>query len=877
MNSRLIQRLDEQLAQDEPALPTFKQALKDSAADLAARFHADEDVVDLVHARAKFTDAVLQRIWQQQMPESVAAALIAVGGYGRGELHPASDIDLLILTRDDPQALGEPLESLVMFLWDIGLEVGHSVRSVQQCIDEAAADLTVITNLMESRLLAGSEALFNSMRELTSPDRMWPSEAFFSAKQAEQKKRHIKYDGRGYNLEPNIKGNPGGLRDIQMIGWVVKRHIRGNRLSDLVRHGFLTEHEYHSLKKGEKHLWRIRFALHLLSGRHEDRLLFEYQRVLAEQFDYCDEDRNLAVEQFMQDYYRSVQQLQRLNEMLLQLFQESILLNNELGEPRPLNRRFQARSDYLEVINPGIFARYPLALLELFLVLQQNPELKGARASTIRLVRAHRHLIDDNFRHDIRAQSLFIEIMRQPTGITHELRRMNRYGILGRYIPAFGKITGLMQFDLFHIYTVDEHTLMVVRNLRRFFIAKHADECSLCHKVSSRIAKPELIYLAGLFHDIAKGRGGNHAELGAIDARNFCLLHHLSNYDSSLVAWLVQKHLMMSRVAQQQDIDDIEVIQEFAGQVGTQQRLDYLYLLTAADMRGTNPAHWNSWKSALLGRLHSSTSQALERGLAQPQIEDDLIGKIQNEARDILLKQGIDQNRIHDIWIQLSTDYFLYNQPQTIAWQTQLLLKQDQAQQLSVRFRVNPEQGCTEIFIFGPDRDNLFAQSTALLDQLGLNILGARIEATDSGVSINNFAVLEEEDGSCIDSEQRKEEIRSHLLHELNQAGDEPLTISRRIPRQLQHFQTNSDISFDQDERKVMTELKLQTSDRPGLLSQVGAVFAEHSIRVHSARVATAGAIAQDSFLITDRQDQPITNEAIQQALAQSLHEQLDG
>jgi [protein-PII] uridylyltransferase len=870
----VLENLDRQLAAGRAPLRVYKEAVREARELLAERFTQGISARLLVKASARFTDAIMRRAWARFLPADAQASLVAVGGYGRGELHPASDVDVLILTANDPQALAEYIEPLVMFLWDIGLEIGHSARSIGQCIEEAAADITVTTNLVESRLLAGDRQLFVRLIEATGPEHLWPSREFFSAKLQEQHQRHLKYDDSGHNLEPNIKESPGGLRDIQTIGWVAKRHFGVSTMRALVERGFLNDHEYQQLRSGEEHLWRVRYALHLLAGRHEDRLLFEHQRALATQFGYSDADANLAVEQFMQDYYRRVVQMQRLNEMLLQLFKEAILLDNELGEPVPINRRFQARNGYLEVVDTGIFARYPLAMLELFLILQQNPQLQGVRASTIRLIRAHRHLIDKRFRDDIRARALFIEIFREHNGLTHATRRMHRYGILSRYLPAFHAVTGLMQFDLFHVYTVDEHILMVIRNMRRFSLEKHASECTRCHDVFLQLPKPELLYLAGLFHDIAKGRGGDHSELGAEDAREFCLKHDLSAFDADLVAWLVKMHLVMSHTAQHQDIDDPDVIQEFAELVSTRMRLDYLYLLTVADMRGTNPARWNSWKASLLDHLHTRTNEALERGLDQPQQQDEVIAQRQAEARIQLLKKGYDNAKLNLLWMSLSTDYFLQNTVDAIVWHTGFLWPPGrQIDSMRIELRHDAEHRCTDIFIYGPDRDDLFAHTTALLDQLSLNVLSARVQTTVQGLSINSYLVLEE-DGSQLEGQERLEGIRLFLEDGLNSA--EPPQGGLRIPRQLKSFQVPSEINFEQDENRVVTLLQLKTSDRPGLLSKVGQAFAANKLRLHNARIATAGAEAHDTFSITDREDRPITDPEKLAAIAGSIKDILD-
>ena len=866
----ILQELDRNAADRPAPVAAWKSAIRAAGEHLGTLFEQGRNVVELVHARAGFTDAVLARAWAAHLPPDAEAALVAVGGYGRGELHPASDVDVLILTAGEPEALAAHIEPLVMFLWDIGLEIGHSVRSLAQCVDEARGDVTIATNLMESRHLAGQERLTREMQALTGPAHIWPSEAYFSAKLAEQQARHAQANDSTQDLEPNIKNNPGGLRDIQMIGWVAKRHFGATRLSQLKDHGFLTEEEYQALKAGEKLLWEIRFALHRLTGRREDRLLFEHQRALARQFGYGED--NPAIERFMQRYYRTAIELQRLNEILLQHFQEAILQHDDPGEPVPINRRFQARGNVLEVRNPAIFARNPLAMLELFLILQQHPELDGVRASTIRAIRAHRHLIDERLRADIRARSLFMEILRQPRGITHELRRMHRYGILARYLPAFRQITGLMQFDLFHVYTVDEHILMVVRNLRRFTLPEHAEECPLCHELVQQVPKQELLYLAGLFHDIAKGRGGDHSELGVADARAFCRDHGLSHYDTELVAWLVRQHLLMSWTAQRQDIDDPAVIHSFAGKVGSIERLTYLYLLTVADMRGTNPQIWNSWKGALLDRLYRRTREVLAAGLDNAEDENARIQAVQSLARQQLLDGGLDEEAIRLCWMRLSTDYFLQTPPENVAWHTRLLLDHD-PNGIQAAVRDDPERGCTEIFTFGPDRDGLFADTTALLDRLGLDIFGARIDTTNDGISVNSYFVLEI-DGQPL-KPARRNEVAEALRAQLNAGEPVPPPPLRPPSRRLRAFDYPTEIRFEQDADRGVTRLHLRTQDRPGLLSLIGSVLAGEGLRLHSARVLTEGARALDWFTLTDRKNRPITDEQQQARLQQALLEAL--
>ncbi|HYQ70743.1 MAG TPA: [protein-PII] uridylyltransferase, partial [Gammaproteobacteria bacterium] len=651
------------------ALAPFKACLKQGNDRLVERFLADTATPLLLRGRSWLVDQVLQRVWDGLMGEAAGdLALAAVGGYGRSELMPGSDIDLLILLPDGAgNRYDRRIEALLGFLWDIGLEVGHSVRSLDECVAESLADISVVTNLMEARLLAGSADLCMRLREAISPAQVWSSRDFFEAKCAEQAIRHHKFGETAYRLEPNIKEGPGGLRDIQMIVWVANRYFGTGSLQDLVDHEFLTRDELELLIECRDLLWDIRFALHAMTGRGEDRLLFDYQRTLAKQFGFEDDANRLGVEAFMKQYYRAIMELRRLNEMLLQLFHEVIIHPEGPGEPVILNRRFQMRNGFLEITADEVFRHHPYALLEVFLLLEQNPQLRGVRAGTIRAIREHRYLIDEEFRNDIRCRSLFMEIIRQPHRVTRELRRMNRYGVLAAYLPAFEHIVGLMQYDLFHIYTVDEHILFVVRNLRRFTVQDHALEFPLCSHIVATLPKIELLYLSALFHDIAKGRGGDHSELGGMDAYDFCIRHDLSDYDAGLVTWLVEHHLIMSTTAQREDIDDPVVINRFARTVGNRARLDYLYVLTVADIRATNPDMWNAWKDALLKQLYYNTRRALHRGLQDPLERAEHIQQVQHEAAELL---GQRDAQIQHLWEQMGDEYFLRTSPEQVAHHT---------------------------------------------------------------------------------------------------------------------------------------------------------------------------------------------------------------
>ena len=850
--------LEAALDADGPPIRTYREALNSAHEDLKSRFLAGEPVVPLVHARARVIDQVLARTWERFFTQEDDIALIAVGGYGRGELHPGSDIDLLLLLGAETAAetMAEPIESFLTFLWDIGLEVGHSVRSVGECIDEAARDITVATNLQEARLLIGAQALFDQQRAACGPDHIWPSREFFAAKWQEQIERHHKYHDTAYNLEPNIKEGPGGLRDIQMIGWVAKRHFDAATLHDLVAHDFLTEQEYDSLMQGQTFLWRIRFGLHTLAGRREDRLLFDHQRTLAAQFGYRDDEHRLAVELFMKDYYRTVMELNRLNEMLLQLFQEEILYAEDSGEPVELTRRFQSRKGFLEVTHERVFKRYPFALLEVFLLLEQHPEIKGVRANTIRLIRDHRYLIDESFRSDLRARSLFMEILRQPHGVTHELRRMNRYGVLAAYLPVFANIVGQMQHDLFHVYTVDEHTLTVIRNLRRLTVPEFRGEYPLASTIMERIPKPELLYIAALFHDIAKGRGGDHSELGASDAEEFCQQHGLSAYDTRLVSWLVRYHLIMSMTAQRRDIEDPAVINAFAQQVGDQTHLNYLYLLTMADIRATSPTVWNSWKDALLKELYQYTTRALRRGLENPLLASERVEGIMQQARERLVADGIPDDAITELWNGLGEEYFRRYSVDEIVWHSRSIIQTPPEELPLILIREETHRGGTEIFIHMREHSGLFALTSAILDQLGLTIADARIITSSNGHTLDTFIVLEE-DGVPIEDGYRLQEVLDVLRRRLSNP-EANVAVTRRLPRQMRHFEFPAQVHFSEDHRNECTIMEVVALDRPGLLSRLGAAMVEAGVNLRTAKIATFGERAEDIFFITDEANRPL-------------------
>ncbi|MFT3905508.1 MAG: [protein-PII] uridylyltransferase [Steroidobacteraceae bacterium] len=858
----LLDRLPGILAESKPQAQRCRDLLRQAHQELQERFLAEEPVEALVRARARFLDILLAQLWQHHLGEPLAdqLALVAVGGYGRGELHPQSDVDILVLV-PAPLEPGQStrIEQLLTYLWDIGLEVGHSVRTVAECAEECAADVGTMTTLLEARRLAGSAELVQQMREALSPEHVWPVREFFEAKVREQEERHQKANDTAYNLEPNVKTGPGGLRDIQTIAWVAKRHFGAETLDELVSHGFLTPSELRRLKQAQAFLWKVRFGLHTLTGRHEDRLLFDHQLKLAQSFGYEDASFTLAVEQLMQRYYRTVIDVKLLNELLLQLFREAILTDHT--PPVPLNARFQIRNEYLETTSDDVFVRQPSALLELFVLLQQNPQIKGVRAGTIRAVARSLWLIDEEFRQNPRNHRLFLEILRAPRGVTHELRRMNEYGVLGRYIPAFGRVIGRMQYDLFHAYTVDAHTLFVVSNARRLAIPEFDHELPLVSPIMQQLPKQEIVYLGALFHDIAKGRGGDHSELGAVDAEAFCLEQGLSRYEARLVAWLVSNHLVFSITAQKQDIGDPNVINEFARRVGDETHLDYLYVLTCADVRGTNPKLWNSWKASLFQDFYDKVKRALRRGLETPVDQDELVREHQDGARALLRAGGVNADAVERTWARLPAAYFLRHTSEEIARHTRVLAERDGSDEARVAVESQSERGTTAVLIYAPHRRHGFARATAVLDQLGLNIVDAQITPIGNGFSLDSYHVLEE-DGTPITDQERLEEIQRALWGSIQRPEEAPLAVFRRAPRQVRLFKTATQVTISVDTRNQRSVLELVAGDRPGLLCDIGKVLWEERVDLHAAKISTLGERAEDVFYITDRSQQPLDESA---------------
>jgi len=817
-----------------------------------------EDTLNLIQARAEFVDHILIKLWSQHQLDEYQISLIAVGGYGRGELHPHSDVDILLLTQKSiTKDLEEKISAFITQLWDVKLDIGSSVRSIKECLKQAVADVTVATNLMEMRQVAGNEALTQQLLPLLNEDVFWTSKKFFIAKREEQLQRHQQYHGASYTLEPNLKANPGGLRDIQTIAWVAKRHFSANSLNELVEHDYLTENEYFELLECQDFLWRMRFALHFVADRSENRLLFDYQPEVACLMGFGNEGK-ATVERMMKRFFRTIGRVAELNNMLLQHFEQAIIKRKGEEKIIPIDRDFYICDGLLKIHNKLLFMR-PVKMMEMFLIIAQNDDVKGIHSQTIRLMRNARRRLISALLDYAECRRIFMEIIKHPKGLGLSFSLMHRHSILWAYLPAWKDIVGMMQFDLFHAYSVDEHSYRLIKNLYRFTQAEHNHQFPLCSKLVQRIRKPEVLFLAGIFHDIAKGRGGDHAKLGAVDALAFCKTHNLNDHDGRMVAWLVKNHLLMSVTAQRRDISDEAVINEFGSIVRDEAHLDYLYCLTVADMRATNESLWNSWKANLLEDLYFATKRAFRRGLEKPVDMRAKIRENQQQALNLLTNiDTIDQQQLSALWNEFKADYFLRYSPEQICWHCENILSHDRSKPL-VLISPKPYRGGSEIFIYTKGRANIFSTTVGLLGMKKLSILDAKIITSKTGYTLNTFVVLDSH-GKPLEDNYRSTAIATALVEKLNKKTDLPAPV-KNISKKLTQFKFRTQISFVKAPAKNRVMLEIVTLDHPGLLAVIAHVFQQASLRIHSAKITTFGEKAEDVFTISNKDNLALTEQ----------------
>lgn len=852
---------------DQSAIKEWRTYHKSGLEKLKAEFLRSPNTAKLFKQHVKLIDGMLACLWQQAHIDQ-HACLIAVGGYGRGELHPQSDIDLLILTAPGENSQNA-IEHLIGAFWDIGLNIGHSVRTLDECASEAAKDITVLTNLMECRLLAGDQQMFAAFLEKVQLATNVPD--FFLGKLQEQDNRYAKFNDTAYKLEPNIKESPGGLRDLHMVMWLTRSILIAQEKNNLqkifalqqaelwrwlIEQNIVSEIEVKKICFHEKRLQKLRAHLHFLSQRREDRLLFDFQNELAGIFGYTTNTRKRASEQLMQTYYRSVKFIQMMNEILMKSLQQ--LVNTTPDVVHDMHPKFEMRNQLLEAKSANLLRHDPEAIFEAFLLLQQHPEISGMGATFLRNLQRAKHLVNQEFRKNIVNKNRFIEILSQPNGVNHTLRAMNRYDILGSYIPVFGKIVGQMQHDLFHVYTVDEHILNVLANLRRFAKPELKHEFPLCTRLFAAFDKPHLLYLGALFHDIAKGRNGDHSTLGKVDAEKFCRLHHLPKEDIELVAWLVDAHLKMSTTAQKSDLSDPDVIQNFAQFVKNERRLTALYLLTVADIRGTSPVVWNAWKARLLENLFYSTQKALSE---EQHSKTRTISARREEASSKLSRFGLKASSYEHLWESFGANYFMRHDSDEIVWHSRLLTPHLYTQKPIVRARLSPNGDGIQVMIYHKTIKALFASICNFFDRMGYSIAEAKIFTTEHQYALDTFIILDSS-GKSVSYTGLLKFIEEQLTQKIekNEALEPPLV--GRVNRQvkLMSFPTQATFTEVADD---LYQLEISTGDKPGLLAKLAHCFLIYEIDVRNAKINTMGNRAEDTFLISGKKGQKLSQDQV--------------
>lgn len=852
----------------------------------AEAFRRGAPIGELLRERGDTYDGWLLEWWRLAMGDRSDLALFAVGGYGRGELHPQSDLDILVLARDEPDAETRGrIESFVSSLWDLSLRPGHAVRTPDQCTS-AAADITVCTALMEARLLAGDALATQVLADAIAPDKVWEVDEYVQAKWAELAARHARYGDTSYNLEPNLKDGPGGLRDIQTVAWIARRITGSGDPAEWSENGIVRVREWQQLAQAAEHLQRLRFALHIAAGRAEERLLFDHQPGLAEMFGYRDLHRNdRAVEQMMQGYFRSALSVRRALTRIAARWRER---RDGVSSPEPMGDGFVRVGRRLALADTALFSRDKSSAIRLFVQWQRHSDLSELTAATAAALDASLADTSISLAQVPEARAAFLDVFRGPK-VAETLARMHLHGVLGAYLPAFARVTGRMQYDLFHVYTVDQHTLNVIRNLDRI-AAGDANEFPQAADVFESVRKPELLHIAALFHDIAKGQGGDHSELGAQEARAFCRSHGLGAADGDLVEWLVAQHLLLSVTAQKSDITDPAVINAFAAAVADRERLDALYLLTMADIAGTAPSLWNTWKARLIADLYAASRLALRRGLEHPIHAEERIAECRKAALALLVDAGVTADEAEAVWQDFPAPSFLRYRPSLIAWVTQKVASVRADTLPLVAARSEGERGAREIFVHSPDVDGLFAAITSALDRLDLDVVEARVLTSGKGLSLDTFRVLERsrreaaaieisspfaaDEARRIDHERDEEIVRS-LRYALNQRPLRLGPVKRSLSRTQRHFHVSPQIDFTPSPTPGRTRMALVCSDRPGLLALVAQVLRETRVRVHGARIATFGERAEDFFVLSDESDAAL-DDAAAERIGVALRERLD-
>lgn len=851
--------------EQNPTLAQIKQQ-KNALSQFELAHFDNLPVYDLIAQRTRFCDDLLAHLWQYfGLSAEPALTLIAVGGYGRQEIFPLSDLDFLILIERQIDATTEQkIASFIQFLWDCQFDIGQSVRTLEQCLDVAKQDISIATNLLESRYLCGDYGLFQQLESAvhSRPD-FWPAADFFNAKMQERQERYQRYHNTSYNLEPDIKNSPGGLRDLHLLYWIALRHTQAKSLDDILSSGFIYPEEYATLKQSQQFLFRTRFALHLILKRYDNRLLFDRQLKISKMLGFG--EGNLAVETMMKVFFQSLQQIALLSHLLTKHYQEHFLINQQAISEQALDQNFALLGQSIYLKNQGVFLKQPETILDLFYHLTQQPQA-DIHSDTLRQLILALGQLDQPLSQLPQARAKFLLLLRQPHAIKRAFVPMHQYGVLSAYLVQWKPIVGLMQFDLFHTYTVDEHTLRVMLKLESFLNLdpQNALLHPLCTALFPHLADRTLIYITALFHDIAKGRGGDHCELGAVDIRAFAQLHDFSRSQIELMAWLVQKHLFMSITAQRRDIHDPEVVLAFADEVKDQQHLDYLVCLTVADICATNGTLWNDWKRTLLFTLYQYCSEQFKRGMDQSLDYQQQIAQNKKQATTLLADLSDEQR--HKLWQDCPAEYFLRNSPKQIAWHTRLLSHNTQAVVVKVSNKF--AKGGTEIFIYCADQANLFDKVVNIIGAKNLSIHDAQIITRQDGYVMDSF-IVSELDGGLIRSERRRA-LEKALYQGLT--GQVAVQFNRRDNHKLQHFSVPTQVRFLNTQRQDHTEMELFALDTAGLLANISQVFNQQQLNLINAKITTIGERAEDFFILTNQQNQALTP-AERQLLEQALNQ----
>lgn len=826
---------------------SVRQWVEDLNTRLAELFYGGTDVADLLHFRSATIESVIAQIWSEIIGEQPDIALFAVGGFGRRELFPHSDIDLLILRREKSnQILSRSIETFVSCLWDIGLKPAQAVHTIAQCRQSAQSDISLMTALLNVQFIAGSVSMNQALSTLLEDAELWPPKVYFETRRDDQEKVYKRFNDTAYNLEPNIKEGIGGVKSLQLIQWLGKRVYRASTFSELREKNIISVEEKLLLENAQAVLWRTRYALHLLTNRPEERLLFDYQVEIAQKLGFdCTDAPTRGVERFMQTYFRATKIVERINEYVLQRIEE-FLEDSSQSTIERLSLDFININGRLEADDPKLFLRRPEALIDMFRIWQDNPKIKTISPSLMQKISLALQHHAENFAFAGKVNKAFLRLLHRGGRAVQALTEMNRLGVLGAYLPAFAKVSGQMQFDLSHVYTVDEHTIRVLQFIAYFASDQGKKEFPIAHEVQRHLIKPDILLLAVLFHDIAKGRSGDHSELGEIEVREFGKRAGLSFIDTESVAWLVRWHLLMSMTAQHQDITDRDVIHTFAKQVATWERLDMLYLLTVADIAGTNPKLWNSWKSLLLSDLYSAARYALRQGLEYLPHANERVKECQRQALRLLHPQHFRDDQIRAVWSTFPHESFLRYGPEKIAWQTASIVTISNKNLPLVVIKSDLTQDYTEIFVYSSDRDGLFATITSTLDRFQLDVQEARVINSSNGMSLDTFTVLNRY-GNALDpalSKRLSETLQANLVR-INPI----FTPVKYLPLRKSHaFTIRTKIEFSQIGSIQRTQVALICTNRPGLLAVIAQVFRECRVRVHDARIATFGERVEDFF-----------------------------